>query len=271
MSRRGLRTGELRWDDLVAYPRPSVLTVVWRWRAEIGLAAGTAAASWLLGPVLGWVVLLILALTAAGLVAAIPGTRRWIVAHGACTLTRHRLYAVLREIRATTRTGRLPLVMRVSPTPTGERAVLWLRAGVSVHDLQSHVEELRAGCWVPDVRVRRSRTWPQVVILELLRRPPAPADDGRPLSPAATATGLSPDGRAPRGSVPRQPVPLEPVPVPPVPVPPVSLEPVPLESAPPESGLPAPKPPAAGPRGGFTPGGLPRPRRAPETETETVG
>lgn len=171
MTARRAPRGAIGWDDLVVYPQPGLLTLAWRWRTELSLAAAGGAIGYLLVRLVGGPAAMVLTLTAAGLLVVLPGTRRRIGARAACVLSRHRLYVVFREIRATSRNGRLPLVLRVSPTPAGERAVLWCRAGVVAGDLAAHLEELRTGCWVPDVRVSVSARWPQLVTLELVRQP----------------------------------------------------------------------------------------------------
>src|SRR6266545_5995595 len=172
MSDRRGKKGKMTWDDLVVYPRPGLVTRAWRRRTEIAFVLVALLVWHTLQPVMGSAWLLALAAVAMGLVLAVPATRTWIIARAYCLLTRHRLYAAFREIRATTRIGRLPLVLRVSPTPTGERAVLWCRAGICAEDLEARIDHLRAACWARDVRVVRSARWPQVVITEFVRREP---------------------------------------------------------------------------------------------------
>jgi hypothetical protein len=172
MSGRRGKKGQMTWEDLVVYPRPGLVTLAWRGRTEIAFVL-VALLFWrTLQPALGSGWVLALAVAVPGLALAVPATRRWIIARSYCVLTRHRLYAAFREIRATTRIGRLPLILRVSPTPTGERAVLWCRAGVCAEDLEARIDHLRAACWARDVRVVRSARWPQVVITEFVRREP---------------------------------------------------------------------------------------------------
>ena len=182
-TRRG-RQGQIVWEDLTVYPRPGVITVLWRWRTELALIAAALLAWRLVASLAGPIVTIVLGVIVAGLLAGIPATRNAIKTHGRATLTRHQLYAAFREIRATTRAGRLPLVVWIRPTPAGERAVIWCRAGVCAEDLHSQVDRIRTACWAKDVRVTASVRSPQLVRLEFLRREPPPAVIIRPALPA---------------------------------------------------------------------------------------
>ena len=45
-----------------------------------------------------------------------------------------------------TRSGRLPLVLRITPTEVGERALIWCRAGICAEDFEAHAAEIAAAC-----------------------------------------------------------------------------------------------------------------------------
>jgi hypothetical protein len=112
------------------------------------------------------------------IVAAVGPVRRVVVALVWCSVTHHRLHVGLVEVRATTRDGRLPLFLSVVPSPFGERARLWCRAGVSAEDIEDEVDRLRAALWCQDVRVIRDRRRSALVTVEVVRRDPLA---GRPV------------------------------------------------------------------------------------------
>jgi hypothetical protein len=69
-----------------------------------------------------------------------------------------------------TRSGRLPLVLRIFPTQVGERAVIWCRAGICAADFEANAAELAAGCYARSARIEGHRRWTQIVILDIVRR-----------------------------------------------------------------------------------------------------
>jgi hypothetical protein len=172
--RRG-KTGTVTWEDMTVFRRPGLVTLAWRWRAEIALVvSGTLV--WLgLSNLLGAIATFVIVAAALSLLVALPGTRERLVRRAWCVITRHRLYAAFRELRATTRMGRLPLVMRVRPTGDGELATLWCRAGVAAQDLEAQLDRLRAACWAAEVRITQHDRWTHVVYLDVVRRQPAAA------------------------------------------------------------------------------------------------
>ena len=69
-----------------------------------------------------------------------------------------------------TRSGRLPLVLRIAPTEVGERALVWCRAGICVEDFEAHAPEIAAACLARETRVERSRRWAQIITVHIVRR-----------------------------------------------------------------------------------------------------
>ena len=69
-----------------------------------------------------------------------------------------------------TRSGRLPLVLRIHPTQVGERAVIWCRAGICAADFAAHSEEIAAACYARQARVEGNKRWAQLVQLDIVRR-----------------------------------------------------------------------------------------------------
>jgi hypothetical protein len=169
---RNQRTNPYILDDLAVRFHRTAAGVAWRWRTELAILTLTTAGLWRLAhlityPWAGAVVGLVLAA-----LAALPWTRRrfW------CVLTRHRIQKLCWEARLHTRTGRLPLILRISPTKVGERALLLCRAGICAEDFEDHIGELRAACYARDARVTRHSRWSQLVVIDIIRHDPLTAD-----------------------------------------------------------------------------------------------
>ena len=69
-----------------------------------------------------------------------------------------------------TRSGRLPLVLRIFPTEVGERALIWCRAGICKEDFELHAAEIAAACCARQARIEGHRRWAQIVIVDIVRR-----------------------------------------------------------------------------------------------------
>jgi hypothetical protein len=95
---------------------------------------------------------------------------RFITRRAWCVLSRHRIQKVCFETRMHTRTGRLPLVLRIHPTKVGERALIWCRAGICAADFEAHTPEIAAACYARQARVEGNRRWAQLVQLDIVRR-----------------------------------------------------------------------------------------------------
>src|SRR5215831_13590289 len=113
------------------------------------------------------------AITLGGLVLVLvmlPWTRRFVIRRAWCVMSRHRIQKVCFETRMHTRSGRLPLVLRIHPTEVGERAVVWCRAGICFEDFEAHTGELAAACYAREARIERSKRWAQIVAVQIVRR-----------------------------------------------------------------------------------------------------
>ena len=108
--------------------------------------------------------------TLALVVMAVPPTRRFAVRRAWCVLSRHRIQRACYETRMHTRSGRLPLVLRITPTEVGERALIWCRAGICAADFEAHAPEIAAACYARQVRIEGHRRWAQLVQLNVVRR-----------------------------------------------------------------------------------------------------
>ena len=165
------------WEEFKVYRRPGPITLAWRWRTEIALTVALGGLAYVLAKLMGFVSsVLVIALTAAVL-WAIPPTRKWVVRRGWCVFTRHRLYHVFRETWTTTRMGRLPLIMRVSPIDQGVRVVVWCRAGTSVERLHRIRREIRDACLAKEVYFQPPD--PPFAQIEIIRNGSKPQDKAR--------------------------------------------------------------------------------------------
>ena len=89
-----------------------------------------------------------------------------------------------------TRSGRLPLVLRITPTEVGERALIWCRAGICAADFEAHSAEIAAACYARQARIEGHRKWAQLVQLDIVRRDT--------LAPHLVITSGLPQGRTTR-------------------------------------------------------------------------
>ncbi|GAT68000.1 hypothetical protein PS9374_03661 [Planomonospora sphaerica] len=183
MSPRNARNDRHRPPEAPWPPRRAPLPVrLWRWRTEIVLAAVVATVAALAAAGLRedrwWP---FLALTSAvWFPAATRSGREWALSRLHCLTTRHRLHRVCTETPLHTRSGRLPLIMRITPTAVGERVVVMTRAGICAADFRAHAEEIAAACFARRVVVTRHPRRSNLVVLEVVRRE------------AHTPAGLSP-------------------------------------------------------------------------------
>jgi hypothetical protein len=167
---RNHRNNPYTMDRAFAAVHHSAAGTLWRFRTELTTLALTGAGYAALARkvhlipaaiVLGGLVLLL---------AALPWTRRFATRRAWCVMTRHRIQKVCFETRMHTRSGRLPLVLRITPTQVGERAVIWCRAGICFEDFEAHTGELAAACYAREARIERSKRWAQIVIVQIVRR-----------------------------------------------------------------------------------------------------
>jgi hypothetical protein len=149
-------------------PRPSVPVLLWRWRYEVTAAGATTGLVIMLVTKLGGEGATMSLATLAGLLS--PPWPPWLTARLWCVVTPHRLRSGFVQARIQTRRGRLPVIVRTTPAPFGERVRLWCPAGISVEDFRSAREILRAACWARDVRIIRNEHQSHRVTLDVIRR-----------------------------------------------------------------------------------------------------
>ncbi|MGI5284814.1 hypothetical protein ACQEVF_15950 [Nonomuraea polychroma] len=163
-------------EDLPGARGGGPLVRLWRARAELLMAATLTLVTLTLLDATRegrWVPFLLLT-SAISAPAATRTGRNWIAAHFWCVFSRHRLQRVCLETTMHTRAGRIPLVLWITPTRTGEKALILTRAGISAEEFEAYSEEIAAACWARSVNVYRHRTRAQLLIVEVVRRDDAP-------------------------------------------------------------------------------------------------
>src|SRR5215469_457611 len=169
-SPRNHRNNPYTLDRMFAQVHHSAAGSLWRFRTELGVTVTVIASAWELARVItvGWM-LIVFGLVAMTVVA-VPPTRQLLVRRVWCVVSRHRIQRVCFETRMHTRSGRLPLVLRITPTEVGERALIWCRAGICADDFTAHAPEIAAACLARQARVEGSRRWAQLVYVDIVRR-----------------------------------------------------------------------------------------------------
>ena len=169
-SSRSHRNSPYLFDEVFVRGKRTAVGVIWRFRTETALLATGTAGVWELAKTLTltWAVI-ILAITGTA-VTVLPPSRRFVIPRAWCVLTRHRIQKVCWETRMHTRSGRLPLVLRIYPTRVGVRALIWCRAGICAADFEDHTKEIAAACYARQARVEGNRRWAHIVQLDIVRR-----------------------------------------------------------------------------------------------------
>lgn len=150
-------------------PRVRLSGLAWRWRHECALAGGLGAALAGLVHVLGaeWTVICVSALLGA-LGPWPPWHRAFITAMWRLIMP-HRLHAGFVQARIQSRNGKVPIILRTTSQPFGERMRVWCPAGTSAEDLDSARAVLRAACWATDVLVTRDEQYAHLVTVDVIR------------------------------------------------------------------------------------------------------
>jgi hypothetical protein len=163
-------------EDLPAARGASLPVRLWRMRAELLLTAALGLFAWTLLSATrqgGWLPFILLS-SAVSVPAATRIGRGWLVAHFWCVVTRHRLQRVCLETTMHTRAGRIPLVLWITPTATGEKALIMTRAGISAEEFDAYGEEIAAACWARNTRIYRHPRRANLAVVELVRRDELP-------------------------------------------------------------------------------------------------
>ena len=120
-----------------------------------------------------WWPFLVLAGT-IGAPAASRFGRNWVIAHMWCLVSRHRIQKTCVETGLHTRSGRLPLILWITPTAIGEKALVLARAGICAEDFEAFSGELSSACYARRTDVARHRRWAHLITVEIVRREAAP-------------------------------------------------------------------------------------------------
>jgi hypothetical protein len=170
LSPRNHRNNPYPADRLFAQVHHSAAGMIWRFRTELTALLAGMTGLWELAKAVTLTWAMIISTTLALVVMAVPPTRRFAVRRAWCVLSRHRIQRACYETRMHTRSGRLPLVLRITPTEVGERALIWCRAGICAADFEAHAPEIAAACYARQVRIEGHRRWAQLVQLNVVRR-----------------------------------------------------------------------------------------------------
>jgi hypothetical protein len=169
-SPRNHRNNPYVLDRAFAQVHHSAAGTIWRYRTELAVLVVATAGAWQLAITVtaAWMAIILTALVI--MILALPWTRRFIIGRAWCVLSRHRIQRVCFETRMHTRSGRLPLVLRITPTQVGERALIWCRAGICAEDFEAHAAEIAAACLARQARIEGSKRWAQLVHVDIVRR-----------------------------------------------------------------------------------------------------
>jgi hypothetical protein len=169
-SPRNHRNNPYVLDRAFAQVHHSAAGTIWRFRTELAVLAIAIAGAWKLAVTVtaDWMVIILAASAVMSL--APPWTRRFIIRRAWCVLSRHRIQRVCFETRMHTRSGWLPLVLRITPTQVGERALIWCRAGICAEDFEAHAAEIAAACLARQARIEGSKRRAQLVNVDIVRR-----------------------------------------------------------------------------------------------------
>jgi hypothetical protein len=167
---RNHRTNPYLLDRMFVQVHHSAAGTLFRFRTELAALTATTMGGWELAKLitLAWAVLSLIG--TATLITALPWTRRFVARRAVCVLSRHRIQRVCWETRLHTRSGRLPLVLRIYPTQVGERALIWCRAGICAADFEDHAQEIAAACYARQARVAGNKRWAHLVQVDIVRR-----------------------------------------------------------------------------------------------------
>ncbi|WP_435589749.1 hypothetical protein [Micromonospora aurantiaca (nom. illeg.)] len=212
----GVPLGGLAWLLVRIWP---VLRLLWWWTPEIGITT-------LLG--ICWVqlvnhtstpVTLIVVALVVGVPAAVPVSRRFLVAWTWCLIVRHRLRVCFAQFIIANQSGSLPLILWAKPTPVGERVWVYLRPGLSLADLEGRLDRIAVACHASTALIERASDRNAAYLrFDIKRREVLTAQVGSPLVdvidpdtpateriPATVPTALDlPDIDAPTVTLPTQ-------------------------------------------------------------------
>src|SRR5215469_11927401 len=169
-SARNYRNNPYPLDELMRRTRHSAIGTLWRFRTELIILPILIDCVKVVSLVLPRFLAVVAIAAAITVVMVLPWTRRQVIRRAWCVMSRHRIQRVCYETRMHTRSGRLPLVLRITPTEVGERALIWCRAGICAEDFEAHAGEIAAACYARQARISVSKRRAQLVTLDIVRR-----------------------------------------------------------------------------------------------------
>jgi hypothetical protein len=188
-SARNHRNNPYFFDEMFVRGKRTTAGVIWRFRTEVMVLMTGTAGVWELAKAVTTAWLMVIVILTGTAVTVVPQVRRLITRRAWCVLSRHRIQKVCFETRMHTRSGRLPLVLRIHPTQVGERALIWCRAGICAADFEAHTPEIAAACYARQARVEGSKRWAQLLYLDIVRRDTLAAHHLIPSGLAGTPPG----------------------------------------------------------------------------------
>jgi hypothetical protein len=169
-SARNHRNNPYFFDEMLVRGKRTAAGVIWRFRTEVTVLMTGTAGMWELAKAVTTAWLAVILIMTGTAVTVVPQARRFITRRAWCVLSRHRIQKVCFETWMHTRSGRLPLVLRIHPTKVGDRALIWCRAGICAADFEAHTPEIAAACYARQARVEGNRRWAQLVQVDIVRR-----------------------------------------------------------------------------------------------------
>jgi hypothetical protein len=155
-------------ERMVAPRRTSFPVLMWNWWKEILILTGLVLLGFAIGGTFGLPGLIcgLSALVGACMMPWSPRSRAclWLL------VTPHLLRSGLYQAGLQNRSGRIPLIVRVTCEPFGERVRLRCPAGICAEDVYLAREILSAACRAADVLVIRDEMRAHLVTLDVIRR-----------------------------------------------------------------------------------------------------
>ncbi|WFE37984.1 hypothetical protein [Micromonospora sp. WMMD998] len=175
----GVPVGGLVWLLVRIWP---VLRLLWWWTPEIGITTILGAAWVQLANHTPMPVTLAVVALVVGVPAALPASRRLVVAWSWCLIVRHRLRVCFAQFIIANQSGSLPLILWAKPTPVGERVWVYLRPGLSLADLESRLDRIAVACHASTALVERASDGNAAYVrFDIKRREVLTAQVGSPL------------------------------------------------------------------------------------------
>jgi hypothetical protein len=182
----GLVLGLLAGLVVRAWP---VLRVLWWWSMEITAGVLVVGGPVAVAHLTTWWVALLAVLVVVAPFLVVGRVRRFVWAWSWCVVVRHRLRLCFTTlVRSAAKAGGsrpapLPLILWARPTPAGERVWLWLRAGLSLEDLDGKAALIAVPCLAKQVRLTAaSERYAALVRVDIARRDPLAVRIDSPLA-----------------------------------------------------------------------------------------